>query len=68
MIKDKPLRNILFGKHTLNEKPLGRSVTISMPAKDSEDIYREISFAGDDGLILALIKRIEALENKKSKN
>jgi len=67
MFKDKTLRRYLYGSHTEIEKtssPGNRSYTIIFPAREDGDSTRRLKYAGDDGLILYFLKRIERLEEK----
>lgn len=67
MFTDKKLQKILFGKCMKYNDVSGRTFTINFPKKEDEDVERNIIFAGDDGLILYLIKRIEKLEKSNKK-
>lgn len=67
MFLSKKLANVLFGKYHNLDGNIRRSTTFTFPSKDDEDKFRTISYAGDDGFILYLIKRIEKLEEKVSK-
>ncbi len=62
--KSTKIAKLLFGKLGGPLKDSGRAVTFIFPAKEEGDRHREISFAGDDGLLLYLVKRIEKLEEK----
>lgn len=64
MFLSKKLANILFGKHGKLHGHLNRSESFTFPAKDEGDKCRTITYAGDDGLILYFIKRIERLEEE----
>lgn len=70
MFLSQKLKILLFNKECIiNGKELtGRRVDITFPAKDDDDKTRIIKFAADDGLILHLIKRIEALEEALGKS
>ena len=68
MFKDKRLRELLFGKHNfLNEHMKERGCTIIFLKIGEDDIERKIQYRTDDGLILALIKKIEKLEKNQIK-
>ena len=60
-MKDNVLRAALFGRYVKIEKQNGRGQTFVVPGF-SEEPDRKIEFRTDDGLILELLKRIEALE------
>lgn len=66
MFKSTKIANILFGKHNELDGKLHRSCNMAFPSKDDQDKHRSIKYAGADGLILYLIKRIEKLEEKVS--
>ena len=64
-MKDKTLRQQLFGIHTMEDNPLKhRRTTWEIPAISEDDIDRKIFFPASNGLILYLIKRIEKLEKQ----
>ena len=65
-MKDSILRKILFGRYENMSEPQ-RSQKIVYYKKDADDIDRHLEYAGEDGIILALIKRIEKLEQKHGK-
>jgi hypothetical protein len=71
-MKDKNVRKALFGNTGSQDfgDPLkvGRAVTIRYPKAGDNDRDRSITFRGDDGLILYLIKRIERLERHLAKS
>jgi len=64
-MKDKFLRKLIFGNThgSLGEEGC-RVYTVYLPKADDEDKPREITYRGDDGLLLYLLKRIEKLEAK----
>lgn len=61
MFQSKIIGRILFGEHNGLKMP-ERSGTLEIPGKEEGESLRYIKWAGDDGLILYLIKRIEKLE------
>ena len=67
-MKDKLLRQLLFGNYEELGKRGSRGYTLTFPAKEEGDIERKIHYAGDDGILLYLIKKIEKLEKQKSGN
>ena len=64
MFSDTKLRRVLFGEYDGFHNVWSRGQSWIFPAKEDGDIHREIHYAGDDGLILYLLKRIEALEKR----
>lgn len=61
------IKKILFGNNAESiSDQNGRVKTMTIPATSDDDKNRVIRFAGDDGLILYLIKRIEKLEESVS--
>jgi hypothetical protein len=62
-MKDKFVRDTIFGKHTIGDKrPLDHRISnLTLPGVDGEPT-RSISYRSDDGLIFYLVKRIERLE------
>ena len=64
IMKDKLLRYLIFGNHKSLGKKAQRRYTTTFPAKEDGDYERQIRHAGDDGLLLYLIKRIEKIEER----
>ena len=65
LFNDQTLRKTLFGKHDkLNSPEKYRSTTYCFPAASDLESEIKIKYRSDDGLILYLLKRIEALEQK----
>jgi len=65
-MKDKLLRQLIFGRCDYLGEENKRSYALTFPPKDDDDKRREIRYSGDDGIILYLLKRIEKLEEQKS--
>lgn len=68
MNKGKLALDFLFGP---NANLIGahkhRTITIKFPAASMDDHERKLVYPSQDGLILTLLKRIEALEAKAKK-
>ena len=64
-MKDKKMRRLLMGKMDLVDDLETRRITVTYPSKDDMEKEVRATFAGDDGLILHLLRRIEALEGRK---
>ena len=67
-MKDKFLRQLIFGKYDTLGKIGKRGHTITFPKASEDDKERSFTFRGDDGLILAFLKRIEKLEKNLKVN
>ena len=64
-IKDKILRNVLFGRDAnFNNDLSGRSKNIQFGIAKDGDKFRSYNYRNDDGFILTLIEMIEKLEEK----
>jgi len=63
-MKDKTLREVLFGSSIKMERPKTRGQIIEFPAANEDDKYRIYKYSKDNGFILCLIKKIEKLEDK----
>lgn len=68
-MKDKVVRNLLFGAHN---KPLvcslkARRMDLNFPPKEDGDISRRLRYPTHDGLVLTLLKKIGKLEERISK-
>lgn len=63
-MKDKTIREILFGVGSTVNKPKGRSSTMTFGAAKDGEKYRRYNYRNDDGFILTLIEMIEALEDR----
>lgn len=64
-MKDRIVRALLIGPNGTWDKSMKnlRVTILRFPAKEKDDIYREIKFPTSDGLILHFLKRIEELED-----
>lgn len=63
MFKSKIIEKLLFG-NMCNVVPPGKSTTFIFPGTEEGEENIEFKFAGADGIILALLKKIKKMETK----
>ncbi len=63
-MKDKTLREVLFGSGAKMTKPVTRTQGIEFPVSKDGEKYRKYTYRKDDGFVLYLIEMIEKLEER----